>query len=61
MCGEECESKMADILTTVVSLFTAAGFGGVLGAYFQARFQQRSKFRKLRVAECRGIRESAGS
>jgi hypothetical protein len=38
---------MADILTTVVSLLTAAGFGGVLGAYFQACFQKRSKLGEL--------------
>jgi hypothetical protein len=30
-----------------VSLLTAAGFGGVLGAYFQALFQQRSKVGEL--------------
>src|SRR6266545_802311 len=47
MCARECESEMADILATVVSLVTAAGFGGVLGAYFQAQFQQRSKLGEL--------------
>lgn len=34
---------MAETLTIVISLLTAVGFGGVLGAYFQARFQQRSQ------------------
>lgn len=34
---------MTDVLATAVSFVTAAGFGGVLGAYFQARFQRRSQ------------------
>jgi hypothetical protein len=34
---------MGAILTAFVSLLTGAGFGGILGAYFQALFQQRSK------------------
>jgi len=34
---------MNEVVTTAVSLLTAAGLGGVLGAYFQARFQQQSR------------------
>jgi hypothetical protein len=34
---------MVAIVTTLVSLLAAVGFGGVLGAYFQVLFQQRSK------------------
>ena len=41
------QTEMTDILQIVVSLLTVAGFGGVLGAYFQARFQQRSKIGEL--------------
>lgn len=35
--------ETASVITTTVSLLTAAGFGGVFGAYWQARFQQRSR------------------
>jgi hypothetical protein len=38
---------MPELAATVVSLLTAFGGGGVLGAYFQARFQQRTKVRGL--------------
>lgn len=34
---------MAEPLSLTVSLLTAVGLGGILGAYFQARFQQRAQ------------------
>ena len=33
---------MAEPFSTTVSLLTAVGLGGILGTYFQARFQQRA-------------------
>ena len=36
-------NNVAEILAVAISLLTAVGFGGILGAYFQARFQQRSQ------------------
>ncbi|MEO0375404.1 MAG: hypothetical protein AAF329_12425 [Cyanobacteria bacterium P01_A01_bin.17] len=34
---------MTETLSTTVSILTAVGFGSILGAYFQALFQQRAK------------------
>jgi hypothetical protein len=34
---------MNSILTNLVPLLTAIGLGGLLGAYFQARFQRRAQ------------------
>jgi hypothetical protein len=31
------------IITTIVSFLTAAGIGGIIGAYFQTRFQRRTQ------------------
>jgi hypothetical protein len=37
---------MNDVLTTLASLVAAGGLGGVIGAYFQARFQHRATLGK---------------
>ena len=34
---------MDSLVATIISVLTAAGLGGVLGAYFQSRFQQRTQ------------------
>jgi hypothetical protein len=45
--GGRKESALADPLATTVSILTAIGVGGVIGAYFQARFQQHTQVGQL--------------
>ncbi len=45
--GQREEIELLDALATTASILTALGVGGVLGAYFQTRFQQRTQIGQL--------------